>query len=102
MKPQIEARIAEELKNRSELIGGIRKDMKFLREQAGLTLEEISYLSGYKIKDIIAQEEGTATVNLGIISPVVLIYYMFVFENVPQWLLEKLYCFRHQLKFVRQ
>ncbi len=100
MKPKIAARVAEELKKHKDLICKIRKEMKFLREQSGLTFDEISYLSGCNIEKIKAQEEGRAEADLTVISPVVLIYYMFVFDNVPVWLYEKLFLFRHSQKIV--
>lgn len=94
MRPEIAARVAEELKKHKDLICNIRKEMKFLRKQSGLSFEEISYLSGCSIREIKAQEEGKTAANLRIISSVVLIYYMFVYENVPVWLYERLFLFR--------
>lgn len=100
MRPEIADHIAKELKDHKDLINKIRAEMIFLREQTGLSYEEISYLSGCGIEKIKAQEKGCAEADLTVISPVVLIYYMFAFDNVPLWLYEKLFLFRHSKKAV--
>lgn len=100
MRQEIADHIAKELKDHKDLINKIRAEMIFLREQSGLSYEEISYLSGCCVEKIKAQENGASEADLTVISPVVLIYYMFVFDIVPTWLHERLFLFRNNRQTV--